>query len=124
MNWAKSDQYSMGAVLYQMLTARPPFITDRPLETVMQVINNDPVSPRQLQPAIPVDLETICLKALQKDPAARYESCAAMADDLQRYLNGEPIQARPDQSSAACVAVVSPYAVLRFLRVWRDCLSV
>lgn len=103
---AKSDQYSMGAVLYQMLTARPPFITDRPLETVMQVINNDPVSPRQLQPAIPVDLETICLKALQKDPAARYESCAAMADDLQRYLNGEPIQARP---------------ISRLQRAWRWC---
>ena len=103
---AKSDQYSMGAVLYQMLTARPPFITDRPLETVMQVINNDPVSPRQLQPAIPEDLETICLKALQKDPAARYENCAAMADDLRRYLNGEPILARP---------------ISRLQRTWRWC---
>ena len=92
---AKSDQYSMGAVLYQMLTARPPFITDRPLETVMQVINNEPVAPRQLQPGIPVDLETICLKALQKDPVARYENCGAMADDLRRFLNGEPILARP-----------------------------
>lgn len=92
---AKSDQYSMGAVLYQMLTARPPFITDRPLETVMQVINNEPVAPRQLQPAIPVDLETICLKSLQKDPAQRYDSCEAMADDLRRFLNGEPILARP-----------------------------
>jgi serine/threonine protein kinase/tetratricopeptide (TPR) repeat protein len=91
----KSDQYSMGAVLYQLLTARPPFITDRPLETVMQVINNEPVAPRQLQPAIPADLETICLKALQKDPAQRYDSCEAMADDLRRFLNGEPILARP-----------------------------
>jgi tetratricopeptide (TPR) repeat protein len=78
-----------------MLTARPPFITDRPLETVMQVINNEPVAPRQLQPAIPVDLETICLKSLQKDPAQRYDSCEAMADDLRRFLNGEPILARP-----------------------------
>ena len=102
----KSDQYSMGAVLYQMLTARPPFITDRPLETVMQVINNEPVAPRQLQPSIPVDLETICLKALQKDPAQRYESCQAMADDLRRYLNGEPILARP---------------ISRLRRAWRWC---
>jgi len=103
---AKSDQYSMGAVLYQMLTARPPFITDRPLETVMQVINNEPVAPRQLQPGIPLDLETICLKALQKDPGGRYESCAAMADDLRRYLNGEPIHARP---------------ISRLQRAWRWC---
>ena len=102
----KSDQYSMGAVLYQMLTARPPFITDRPLETVMQVINNEPVAPRQLQPSIPVDLETICLKALQKDPDQRYESCEAMADDLRRYLNGEPILARP---------------ISRLRRAWRWC---
>jgi serine/threonine-protein kinase len=103
---AKSDQYSMGAVLYQMLTARPPFITDRPLETVMQVINNEPVTPRQLQPAIPADLETICLKSLQKDPAQRYDSCEAMADDLRRFLNGEPILARP---------------VSRLQRAWRWC---
>lgn len=102
----KSDQYSMGAVLYQMLTARPPFITDRPLETVMQVINNEPVAPRQLQPSISADLETICLKALQKDPSQRYENCQAMADDLRRYLNGEPILARP---------------ISRLRRAWRWC---
>lgn len=102
----RSDQYSLGAVLYQMLTARPPFITDRVMDTVMQVINNEPVAPRELQPGIPVDLETICMKALQKDQAARYENCAAMAADLRRYLAGEPILARP---------------VSRLERAWRWC---
>ncbi|MEI7702561.1 MAG: protein kinase, partial [Planctomycetia bacterium] len=91
----RSDVYSLGAVLYQILTGRPPFLTDRPLETVMQVIQNEPVAPRQMQPAIPVDLETICLKALQKDQAARYQTCRELQEDLQRFLNGEPILARP-----------------------------
>ena len=91
----RSDLYSLGAILYQMLTGRPPFITDRPLDTVMQVIHNDAVSPRQLQPSLPVDIETICLKALQKNPEARYASCHEFAADLRRFLNGEPILARP-----------------------------
>jgi serine/threonine protein kinase/tetratricopeptide (TPR) repeat protein len=91
----RSDVYSLGAVLYQILTGRPPFLTDRPLETVMQVIHNDPVAPRQMQPAIPVDLETICLKALQKEQATRYQTCRELQEDLQRFLNGEPILARP-----------------------------
>ena len=91
----RSDLYSLGAILYQMLTGRPPFLTDSAIETVMQVINNDPVTPRDMQPSVPVDLETICMKSLQKDAAARYGSCQEMADDLQRFLNGEPILARP-----------------------------
>jgi tRNA A-37 threonylcarbamoyl transferase component Bud32/tetratricopeptide (TPR) repeat protein len=103
---AKSDVYSLGAILYQMLTARPPFVSERPLDTVMQVINNDPVMPRNLQPDVPVDLETICMKSLQKDPSARYGSCAELAADLRRFINGEPILARP---------------VSRLERVWRWC---
>ncbi len=91
----RSDLYSLGAVLYQMLTARPPFVAERALETVMLVINNEPVAPRDLQPGLPVDLETICMKALQKDPAARYASCSELAADLRRFINGEPILARP-----------------------------
>lgn len=91
----KSDQYSLGAVLYQMLTARPPFLSDRPFDTVMQVITSEVVAPRELQASVPVELETICMKALQKDPDARYEDCEMMADDLRRWLNGEPILARP-----------------------------
>jgi tRNA A-37 threonylcarbamoyl transferase component Bud32/tetratricopeptide (TPR) repeat protein len=91
----RSDLYSLGAILYQMLTARPPFITDRPLDTILQVMNNEPVPPRQLQPGIPVDLETICMKALQKDQSVRYSSCKELAEDLRRFIDGKPILARP-----------------------------
>ena len=91
----RSDLYSLGAILYQMLTARPPFITDRPLETILQVMNNEPVQPRELQPGIPIDLETICMKALQKDQTVRYGSCKELAEDLRRFINGRPILARP-----------------------------
>jgi len=102
----RSDLYSLGAILYQMLTARPPFVAERPLDTVLQVINNEPVAPRDLQPGLPIDLETICMKALQKDPASRYASCADLAADLRRFINGEPILARP---------------VSRLERLWRWC---
>lgn len=102
----RSDLYSLGAILYQILTGRPPFLTDRPLQTVLQVINNDPVSPRQLQPDMPKDIETICLKAMQKEQAARYSSCSELAADLRRFLHGEPILARP---------------VSRAERLWRWC---
>lgn len=91
----RSDQYSLAAILYEMLTARPPFIAARPLDTILQVVRDEPVPPRRLQPGIPVDLETICLKGLQKEQAARYADCAEMAADLRRFLNGEPIAARP-----------------------------
>ena len=90
-----TDQYSIGAILYEFLTGRPPFTSPKPVETIMMVLNNEPVPPRQLMPKLPVDLETICLKALQKDAAKRYASCQAMADDLGRFLRNEPIQARP-----------------------------
>lgn len=91
----RSDVYSLGAILYQILTGRPPFLTDSPIKTVMQVIKNEPVAPRQMQPGIPEELETICLKSLQKDPAARYQTCSELQDDLERFLRGEPILARP-----------------------------
>ena len=90
-----SDQYSLGAILYQMMTARAPFAAAKPLDTLTQVAKNEPVPPRQFQPEVPVDLETICLKTLQKDPAARYSSCESLAEDLRRFINGEPIHARP-----------------------------
>lgn len=90
-----TDQYSLGAMLYELLTGRPPFIGAKPIETIMQVVRAEAVHPRQIRASCPMDLETICLKALQKEPAKRYESCAALAADLQRYLDGKPILARP-----------------------------
>ncbi|MCA9061108.1 MAG: serine/threonine protein kinase [Planctomycetaceae bacterium] len=91
----RSDVYSLGAILFQMLTGRPPFLTDRPLDTIYQVIHAEPVLPRDLQPGVPEELQTICMKALRKDPAARYDSAAAFADDLDCFLTGRPIAARP-----------------------------
>lgn len=89
-----TDVYAIGAILYELLTGRPPFQTPDLMQTIMLVLTEEPISPRKLQPRVPVDLETICLKCLDKKPQKRYATAADLAEDIRRFLDHRPVQAR------------------------------
>src|SRR4029434_7353496 len=91
----RTDVYSLGATLYEMLTLQPPFRGKDHNDTLSQIIENDPAEPRKLNQRVPRDLETILLKCLRKDAGDRYGTAEALAQDLQRYARGDPVEARP-----------------------------
>ncbi len=120
-----SDVYSLGALLYFLLTSRPPFQASNPVDVLLQVLERDPVSPRLLNPNVDADLEAICLKALQKQPRMRYATAAELAADLRAYLDGRPVTVRSRTLKDIAMRLVFPSGLTASvglpLSVWLTC---